>query len=330
MIGRTISHYRIEAELGRGGMGVVYRAFDERLRRAVALKVLPEEMAGEADRRGRILAEARAASALNHPGITTIHEVGEEGEQLFIVMELLAGKTLRAMIAEGPPMTPAALARLGAQVADALAAAHAQGIIHGDIKPENIIAQPDERVKLLDFGIARQVAEDTVTMTRTRLASGSQSDGQIAGTVAYMAPEQLRGDGSDARADLYSLGVVLYEMAAGHRPFPGPTATALMSQILHDAPPTLPGPPELARVVHKLLEKKPASRYQSARELHEALADVARDLERGGAAVAVESGKRAVAVLPFTLLTPNAEDEYLSLALAYAVIHHLAWPSPTP
>lgn len=165
MIGRTISHYRIEAEMGRGGMGVVYRARDERLQRSVALKLLPTEIAGHAQRRERTLAEARAAAALNHPGIMTIYEVGEEGDQAFIVMEMVAGKTLRALISEGP-VEPRMLARLGAQVAEALAAAHAQGVIHGDIKPENVVVQADARVKLLDFGIARQVAMETATATR--------------------------------------------------------------------------------------------------------------------------------------------------------------------
>jgi serine/threonine protein kinase len=157
MLGQTISHYRIEAELGRGGMGVVYRAHDRRLRRDVALKLLPPEFAAQEPHRERILAEARAAAALNHPGITTIYEVGEAGGHAFIVMELLTGKTLRALAAEGK-LDPRAAARIGAQITEALAAAHERGIVHGDIKPENVVVLPEGRIKLLDFGIARHLA----------------------------------------------------------------------------------------------------------------------------------------------------------------------------
>ncbi len=223
MIGTTIGHYRIEEELGRGGMGVVYRARDERLRRPVALKVLPEEACGHAERRARILAEARSAAALNHPAITTIYEVGEAGEQLFIVMELVSGQTLRAIVSQ-KPVEARVLARLGAQVAEGLGAAHAIGIVHGDVKPENIMVQPDGRIKLLDFGIARQTAADAVTRTQTITAANLGGEGQIGGTLAYLAPEQWRGEAVDARADLFSLGVVLYEAAAGYRPFAGPSA----------------------------------------------------------------------------------------------------------
>src|SRR6185436_7640118 len=178
------------------------------------------------------------------------------------------------------------------------AAAHAQSVVHGDIKPENIVLQPDGRIKLLDFGIARRLAEDTVTMTR----SGQppvRSDSQIAGTIAYMAPEQIRGEPTDGRADLYALGIALYELAAGHRPFPGPTATALMAQILHEPPPPLSAagvPAEFARIIHKLLEKQPGARYQGARDLQVDLNNLLRDLDLGACVCAATTGKRAVAV----------------------------------
>lgn len=329
MVGERISHYRIEQELGRGGMGVVYRAHDERLRRPVALKVLAGEVVSQAERRARILAEARAASALNHPGIMTIYEVGEEGELLFIVMELVSGKTLRTVIGEGPGDSRT-VARLGAQIADILAAAHVMQVVHGDVKPENVVVQTDGRLKLLDFGIARQMAVDTMTATVTETSLPWVPESQIAGTIAYMAPEQLAGGFSDSRADLYSLGVVLYEMAAGVRPFVAATATALVSQILHAPHPPLAAigpnlvPAELNRIVNKLLEKKPESRYQSAREVAIDLTNLVRDLEVGAVLPAAVAGKRSVAVLPFKLLTPNPQDEYLSVALADAVVNQLS------
>lgn len=328
MVGLTISHYRIESELGKGGMGVVYRAHDERLRRDVALKVLSGGMTGHAVQKARIMAEARAASALNHPGITTVYEVGEAGEQLFIVMELVTGSTLRNEISKGR-MDSRVLLRIVGQITEALDAAHAHGVVHGDIKPENIIVQKDERVKLLDFGIARRSSTETATLTSDETEHSWLPESGIIGTLAYMAPEQLRGEPADPRSDLYALGVVLYEMSAGYRPFPGPTGTALMAQILNDPPPPLsvvlpPSSGELARIVHKLLEKKPAARYQSARELQMDCANLARDLERGFVAPATVEGKRAVAVLPFKLLTPSSEDEYLSVALADAVINQLS------
>jgi eukaryotic-like serine/threonine-protein kinase len=328
MIGKTLSHYRIDSELGRGGMGVVYRAHDELLKRDVALKLLREDVVGRAEQRTRLLSEARAASALNHPGITTIFEVGESDGQLFIVMELVQGDTLRRQISSSGPQEPRAVARLGAQIAEALHAAHSHGVIHGDIKPENIVLQSEGGPKLFDFGIARRLVEETATSTRSSNDVGETSGAFIAGTIAYMAPEVIRGEPSDARADLYSFGVVLFELIIGHRPFPGPTISALMAQILHEPTPSLVGaksivPAELARMVQKLLEKDPGSRYQAARDLQVDFTNLHRDLELGAALPAAVLGKRAVAVLPFKLLTPNPEDEYLGVALADAVINQL-------
>lgn len=328
MIGQTISHYRVLETLGGGGMGVVYRAHDELLKRDVALKLLREGVAGQNERRARILTEARAASALNHPNIVTVYEVGEFEGQLFIVMELVEGETLRQRLGSSGPLESIMLARIAAQIAEALEGAHSRGIVHGDIKPENIVQQPNGRVKLFDFGIARQVGEETVTQTRFTEVLEETHQSLMAGTLAYMAPEILRGDPSDARSDLFSLGVTLFELAAGRQPFPGPTLNLLVAQILYEPAPRLGTPQygvpqEFAGIVHKLLEKDPKSRYQTARELHVDLTNLVRDLELGTVLPAALVGKRALAVLPFKMLTPNPEDEYLGVALADAVINHL-------
>ena len=328
MIGQTLSHYLITSELGRGGMGVVYRAHDQLLNRDVALKLMREDVINQSERRARILTEARAASALNHPGITTIYDVGETVDHLFIVMELVLGQTLRDRLSSNGSIEPLALTQLGAQIAEALHTAHSHGVVHGDIKPENIVVQAGGAPKLFDFGIARQVAAETATLTRSVHDLGETPRAAIAGTVAYMPPEILRGESGDVRSDLYSLGVVLFEFSAAQRPFVGPTITALVSQILHEPAPRLGGaenivPQELARIVQKLLEKDPGSRYQSARELQVDLTNLQRDLELGALLPAAVLGKRSVAVLPFKLLTPNPEDEYLGVALADAIINHL-------
>ena len=328
MIGQTLSHYLITSELGRGGMGVVYRAHDQLLNRDVALKLMREDVINQSERRARILTEARAASALNHPGITTIYDVGETVDHLFIVMELVLGQTLRDRLSSNGSIEALALTQLGAQIAEALHAAHSHGVVHGDIKPENIVVQAGGAPKLFDFGIARQVAAETATLTRSVHDLGETPRAAIAGTVAYMPPEILRGESGDVRSDLYSLGVVLFEISAAQRPFVGPTITALVSQILHEPAPRLGGaenivPQELARIVQKLLEKDPGSRYQSARELQVDLTNLQRDLELGALLPAAVLGKRSVAVLPLKLLTPNPEDEYLGVALADAIINHV-------
>ncbi|HKV05297.1 MAG TPA: protein kinase [Candidatus Acidoferrales bacterium] len=328
MIGKALSHYRIAAEIGRGGMGVVYRAHDELLKRDVALKLLREDVVGHADLRTRVLAEARAACALSHPAITTIYDVAEEDGRLFIVMELVQGETLRVRLSGAGMLEPRAVARLGSQIAEALDAAHSRGVVHGDIKPENIMLLPDGRPKILDFGISRQIVEDTLAQTRSMNDVPPAVSSSIGGTLAYMAPELLRNEAGSAQTDLYALGVVLFELAAGHRPFGGRTSAALIPQILHDSAPRLSDvrsgvPAELARVVQKLLQKDPQVRYQSSRDLHVDLANLQRELELGSILPAAVLGKRAVAVLPFKLLTPDVENEYLGVALADAIINHL-------
>jgi eukaryotic-like serine/threonine-protein kinase len=326
MIGQTIAHYRINAELGRGGMGVVYRAHDERLLRSVAIKILSDVSCGSAETRSRMLKEARAASNLHHPGITTIYEVGEDGDSIFLVMELVEGRTLRSLVSDGP-LEAKRIVELGTQLAEALEAAHSRGVFHGDIKPENIVVQPDGRAKLLDFGVARRGVDESAT-TISGPPEAEAVPG-IQGTIAYLAPEQLCCEPADGRADLYSLGVVFYELASGRRPFSAPTVAALISQIVSDRVPHLkdvaPGVPgAFCCIIEKVLEKDPADRFQSARDLQRELTDLGRELVLGAFLPRALAGQRSVAVLPFKLLTPNPSDEYLSMALADAVINHLS------
>ena len=327
MLGTQIAHYRIETELGRGGMGVVYRALDTRLERTVALKVLSPEYAQSDDQREMILVEARAAASLNHPGVTTIYEVGEYDGGLFIAMELVVGRTLRALLQDGAFEARRSM-RFATQIAEALEAAHAHGVVHGDVKPENIVVQVDDRIKLLDFGIARRTAEAVLTTTQAGSTVDWVPGSRLAGTLAYMAPEQLRREPPDGRADLFSLGVILYEMLTARRPFAGTSVPELIAQILDEKtrPPSLDSktiPTGLEALIGKLLDKQRTERYQSARELQLDLKNLLRAQEMGGALPTGVAGKRAIAVLPFKLLTPNAEDEYLGVALADALIHAL-------
>jgi eukaryotic-like serine/threonine-protein kinase len=327
MLGKQIAHYRIESELGRGGMGVVYRARDTRLERTIALKVLSHGSAPGGVQHEMILAEARAAAALNHPGVATIYEVGEYEGGLFIAMELVVGATLRELLNQGAFEARRSM-RFATQIAEALEAAHAHGVVHGDVKPENIVAQADDRIKLLDFGIARRKADVALTTTQASSTVDWAPESAFAGTLAYMAPEQLRRESPDERADLFSLGVILYEMLAAKRPFGGTTVPELIAQILDEKvkPPSIETtnlPAGLEALIERLLDKNRAGRYQSARDLQLDLKNLLREVEMGGAMPASVAGKRAIAVLPFKLLTPNAEDEYLGVALADALIHAL-------
>jgi serine/threonine protein kinase len=271
MIGQLLGHYRVVSKIGEGGMGVVYRARDEVLNRDVALKVLADSPVIERLGKDHLLHEARAGSALNHPNICTVYEIVEIDGELYIAMELVEGKSLAALIGEtGLPVEH--VLRYGVQIAGALAHAHGRGIVHHDLKSSNILVTPDGLIKVLDFGLARRIpvdAPDESTKTLTALDNA----GSVSGTLSYMAPEVLRGESGDARSDLWALGVVLYEAAAGRLPFRGNTAFEISSSILQEMPPSLPSrmPPSLWAIVQRCLAKQPAQRYQQASEVKAAL-----------------------------------------------------------
>jgi tRNA A-37 threonylcarbamoyl transferase component Bud32 len=299
MTGRTHSHFRILAKIGEGGMGVVYRAEDEKLRRPVALKVLPPDLVGNEERRLRFLREARAAAAVNHPNIATIYEVGEDDGVVFIAMELVEGKTLRALLG-GRPLPLKTTLKIAVEITEALSRAHPLHVVHRDLKPDNIALDADGHVKILDFGLAKLLEDhpgsQSADLSRLHTISGEMTQaGRILGTAAYMSPEQARGESVDARSDLFSFGVVLYEMATGQVPFQGRTNTDTQSAIIRDRP--VPAvevnpdtPAELQRIIDVCLEKDPDERTQHADQLAVDLRKLKRTTDTDAQAVRTPGG----------------------------------------
>jgi non-specific serine/threonine protein kinase len=356
MIGKTVSHYRVTSKLGSGGMGVVYEAEDTKLGRHVALKFLPADMAQDKAALERFQREAQAASKLNHPGICTVHDIDQHEGQHFIAMELLEGETLAERIRKGPfDLGP--LLDLGVQLADALESAHAKGIVHRDLKPANVFVNTRGQAKILDFGLAK--------IERARPAGGPEHSeaptavqpnelttaGSTMGTVSYMSPEQARGQLTDARTDLFSLGTVLYQMATGVLPFQGETSAVVFDAILNREPPPITQlnparPVELGRILGRALEKDRNLRYQSATDLKTELLRLKRDTESGGRRAAELSDSRpgtparpaekSVAVLYLENLSGVKEDEYFRDGITEDIITELSkiktlkvFPRPT-
>ncbi len=332
MIGRTLAHYRIASALGAGGMGEVYRAIDTKLGRAVALKVLPAAMARDPERLARFEREARAVAALNHPHIVTLHSVEEDGGITFLTMELVEGDSLADRIPHGGLPLDQILS-IGAALSDALAAAHDKGIVHRDLKPANVMLTADGRVKVLDFGLAKDLRPaDQSDMSVTM--AGRTEVGMVMGTPAYMSPEQLAGRPVDHRTDIFSLGILLYQMSSGQRPFEGASSIELASAILRDTPPPLGNvrpemPAALTRLIQRCLEKDRERRVQAARDVAGELQDIARrpspETPRGS-----DSGSRRtdegfrVAVLPFKYGGSSAEVAGLADGLSEEIVTGLS------
>ena len=348
LVGKTVSHYRIVQRLGRGGMGIVCRAEDTILDRPVALKFLPDEVADDKPTLERFLHEARSAAALNHPNICTIYEIGEQDGTHFIAMELLQGETLKDHLV-GKPLDLSTLLESGAQIASALEAAHTAGIVHRDIKPSNIFITRLGQAKLLDFGLAKTIrltphsgsagglSEQTTVMDELDLTN----PGVILGTAHYMSPEQVRGQQLDGRSDLFSFGIVLYEMATGIRAFDRYSGDAIFEAILYRQPtppvrlnPRLPH--RLEEIIHKTLEKDRNLRCQSAAELRADLLRLKRDYSSGTVSVGAAGERRtktseksagkidSLAVLPLENASGDPDTEYLSDGIAESLINSLA------
>jgi serine/threonine protein kinase len=340
MIGRTLAHYRINAAIGAGGMGEVYRATDTKLNREIALKILPLDMARDPERLARFQREARTVAALNHPNIVTIYSVEEAEGVHFLTMELVEGRSLKDCITEGG-MPVEQIVEIARALGEALAAAHEKGIMHRDLKPANVMVTEDGRVKALDFGIAKEIQLDGGGATLTS-ADNTQA-GVVMGTPAYMSPEQITGRVLDHRTDIFSLGVMLHEMATGQRPFVGRSPAEQISAVLNDTPPLVTDvrsdlPSDLARIIRRCLEKDPRHRVQTARDVGNEFRDLGKSLSRKEgasgstprAATSSDSGAaRAeegfwVAVLPFKHKGANAGLDALAEGITEEIITGLS------
>ena len=324
--GEAFGHYRILEPLGKGGMGEVFVAEDTRLHRRVALKVLPRLLAADEAHRERFEREARAVAALNHPNIVTNHSVEEHDGELFLTMELVDGKPLTDVIQRGG-LPIDRLLRIGSEVADAIAAAQQQGITHRDLKPANVMITPSGRAKVLDFGLAKlkdaEAAAAGDDMTRMSSKGDLTGAGRIVGTVAYMSPEQAEGKPVDSRSDIFSLGVVLHEMATGDKPFKGDTNVSVISSIIKDTPPPVTDsnpslPADLVRIVRRCLAKDPDRRYQTAADLRNELEDLRQDTASGTIVMprAVVRGR-----MPWAGIVAGVAGLAAVIALAWMLTH---------
>src|SRR5215470_4018776 len=309
--------YEIIAPLGAGGMGEVYLARDPRLKRDIAIKVLPEDVASSPDWLARFEREATTVAGLNHPNIVTLFSIEEAHGTRFLTMELVEGSSLDQSVTPGG-LPAAVVIELGTAMADALAAAHEKGVVHRDLKPANVMLTKDGRVKVLDFGLAKLARPDShLDVTNAATMAAPLSDpGHILGTVPYMAPEQVRCEPVDGRSDLFSLGILLFELATGTRPFVGPTIADVTSAILRDAPPSLMSirpdlPADLDRIVARCLEKDPRERVQTALDVRNELRRIAAGGQKSSEQSA-RSGQPSVVVLPFTNVSADETNEYFS------------------
>src|SRR3984957_8852782 len=307
LLGHSLAHFRIVEKIGEGGMGVVYRATDEKLRREVALKVLPESFAKDEDRRRRFLREARSAAAITHANIATVHDVGEADGHVFIAMELVEGETLRVRIERGLSIGDSV--RIAKEIARGLARAHEKGIVHRDLKPENVMITRHDEVKILDFGLAKlreETAANLSELEQRETATEATRQGKVLGTPAYMSPEQARGKDVDCRTDVFALGVVLFERVTGERPFDGETTQDVLTAVMRDTPRRVSevhpeAPLEIDRVVGRCLEKMREARYANGQELFEAIGAVLPEPR-----VSEASGARKGLLAPTaSLMTPG-------------------------